>query len=71
MINGWPRVAVATYVLMAIIKKRLGLEHSLYTILQILSIAIFEKKPISQVFSEHENINEDAHEANQLLLFDL
>ena len=64
-------VAVATYVLVAIIKKRLGLDHSLYTILQILSIAVFEKKPISQVFSQNEYATEDEHEDNQLLLFDL
>ena len=64
-------VAVSVYVLVAIIKKRLGLSHSLYTILQVLSIAIFEKKPISQVFSEITDtpLEEDSH--NQLMLFDL
>jgi len=64
-------VAVSVYVLVAIIKKRLKLEHSLYTILQILSVAIFEKKPISQVFSELDNTLTEERDPNQLLLFDL
>ena len=42
--------AVATYVLIAIIKKELRLEHSLYGILQILSVSVFEKTPILQAF---------------------
>jgi len=64
-------VAVSAYVLVAILKKRLGLDHSLYTILQILSIAIFEKKPILQVFSELGNTTCEETTPNQLLLFDL
>ena len=43
-------IGVSVYVLIAIIKKRLGLEHSLYTILQILSLSLFEKKPILSLF---------------------
>ena len=45
-------IAVSTYVLVAIIKKRLCLNQSLYTILQILSVTLFEKTPISQAFSQ-------------------
>ena len=45
-------IAITVYVLVAIIKKRMKIEHSLYTILQILSVSIFEKMPISQAFTE-------------------
>jgi hypothetical protein len=64
-------IAVSVYVLIAIIKKRLGLGHSLYTILQILSVTIFEKRPILQVFSEHDDTSGDDPEYKQLELFDL
>jgi IS4 transposase len=64
-------IAVSVYVLVAIIKKRLRLDHSLYTILQILSISLFEKKPILQVFSEHKYSSPNNHTPNQLMLFDL
>jgi len=64
-------VAVSAYVLVATIKRRLGLRLSLYTILQILSITLFEKKPILQVFSEHDDEVTEEHEDNQLRLFDL
>jgi hypothetical protein len=64
-------IAVCIYVLVAIVKKRLGLEQSLYTILQILSVTIFEKTPILQAFSRGGyNINMD-EDTNQLDLFDL
>ena len=43
-------IGISVYVLIAIIKKRLGLKHSLYTILQILSLSLFEKKPIFSLF---------------------
>jgi hypothetical protein len=45
-------IAISTYVLVAIVRKRLNLPHSLYTILQILSITLFEKTPILQTFSQ-------------------
>jgi len=64
-------IAVSVYVLVAIIKKQLRLDHSLYTILQILSISLFEKKPILQVFSEHKCSSTDESESKQLILFDL
>ena len=63
-------IAVSVYVLVAIVRKRLGLEASLYQILQILSVAIFEKTPILQAWQasdSHENLPDDA---NQLILFD-
>jgi hypothetical protein len=44
--------AIAVYLLVAILKKRLHLEASLYTILQILSLTLFEKMPLSQALSQ-------------------
>jgi hypothetical protein len=64
-------IAVSVYVLVAIIKKRLGLDHSLYTILQILSITLFEKMPILQVFSEPIYQFPEGVAHKQLTLFDL
>jgi hypothetical protein len=64
-------VAISMYVLVAIIKKRLHLDLSLYTILQILSITVFEKRPLIQVLSNFDPGNQMNENANQLLLFDL
>jgi hypothetical protein len=64
-------IAVSVYVLVAIIKKRLYLEQSLYTILQILSVTIFDKTPILELFEQPENICQKHENSNQLLLFDL
>jgi IS4 transposase len=63
-------IAIAVYVLVAIIKKRLNLDHSLHSILQILSVSLFEKLPIQQLFSQpqYDQINYDS--LNQLILFD-
>lgn len=63
-------IAVSVYVLVAILKKQLGLEQSLYTILQILSLTLFEKTPILQVLSEANYKSEESDSTNQLLLFD-
>ena len=63
--------AISTYVLVAIIKKRLGIEHSLYTILQILSVAMFEKMPVVQALSAVSYTPTTDHNPNQLPLFDL
>ena len=52
-------IAVSVYVLVAIIKKRLGLEASLYTLLQIFSVTLFEKMPMSQAFPESTTTFED------------
>jgi len=62
-------IAVGVYVLIAIIKKKLGLPHSLYTILQILSLTLFEKMPISSLFSEVDDSMVMDASANQLELF--
>jgi len=62
-------IAVCVYVLVAIVKKRLGLDHSLYTILQILSVGLFEKTPILQAFSRSDFTNETHGCCNQLELF--
>ena len=63
--------AVCAYVLVAIVKKRLNLDLSLYTILQILSISLFEKRPILQAFSDPpRHIVEDI-DHNQLELFNI
>ncbi|MBU1128998.1 MAG: IS4 family transposase [Candidatus Omnitrophica bacterium] len=64
-------IAISIYVLIAIIKKQLKLKHSLYTILQILSVTIFEKTPILQVFATLDYKKEMVDSHNQLLLFDL
>jgi len=64
-------VAIAVYVLVAILKKRLHLDLSLYKILQILSITIFEKAPILQVLSNFDDNNQGPDLSNQLQLFDL
>jgi hypothetical protein len=64
-------IAVSVYVLVAILKKRLNLPHSLYTILQLLSVSLFEKTPILQAFSNIAEPAEIDHNANQLLLFEL
>jgi len=62
-------IAVSVYVLVAIIKKRLHLEASLYTILQIFSVTLFEKTPLLQVLTDF-SIDDSAHESdNQLTLF--
>ena len=62
-------IAVCVYVLVAILKKRLHLEASLYKILQVLSVTLFEKMPIDQVFAEnYENVSK-VEACNQLNLF--
>lgn len=63
-------IAVSVYVLIAIMKKRLKLEASLYSILQILSVTLFEKVPINQALSGIDPIAEMPVDANQLILFE-
>ena len=62
-------IAVSVYVLIAIIKKRLNSEHSLYTLLQKLSVCIFEKIPINQAFQEIELQKTEPVNSKQLILF--
>ena len=64
-------IAVAVFVLVAIVKKRLGLKHSLYTILQILSTTLFEKTPVPLVFQRYEQEISVINPSNQLMLFDI
>ena len=63
-------IAVSVYVLVAIMKKRLCIPASLYTILQILSVTIFEKIPIFQLLAERDYKTEAVPVCNQLKLFD-
>jgi hypothetical protein len=61
-------IAVGTYVLVAIIRKRLNLSLSLHTMLQILSVTPFEKQSLLQLLKEAENMESNANPANQLNL---
>ena len=63
--------AVATYVLIAIVKRELHLDSSLYTLLQIISVSVFEKTLLSQAFSGNLVFQEQFDVANQLNLFDI
>jgi hypothetical protein len=62
-------IAVSVYVLVAIVRKRLNLNLSLYTILQVLSITPFEKMPLHQAFSDAADLPDFPIDANQLQLF--
>ena len=62
--------AVSVYVLVAIVKKRLHLDASLYTLLQIFSVTLFEKIPLNKDFLDRANSSEDDVIYNQLNLFD-
>jgi hypothetical protein len=64
-------IAVSVYVLVAIVRKRLGLEASLYQILQILSVTLFEKTPILQVLQPPDSQDDLLTSTNQLILFPL
>jgi len=64
-------IAVSVYVLVAIIRKRLGLKVSLYQILQILSVTLFEKTPILQALQPSDSRDNLPDSANQLNLFAL
>lgn len=64
-------IAISTYLLVAILKKRLELEHSLYTILQILSVTLFEKVPVREALSASAHTPIIGDNRNQLLLFEL
>jgi hypothetical protein len=63
-------IAVSVYVLVAIVRKRLGLDASLYQILQIFSLTLFEKVPIFQVLQPSDLQKESYEDPNQLILFD-
>ena len=63
-------IAISIYVLVAIIKKRFNIEASLYTILQVLSVTLFERMPINQLLTDHDYKADDFVMDNQLELFD-
>jgi IS4 transposase len=65
--QGW--CAVATYVLIAILRKELQIEASMYTCLQILSVSVFEKTQLSCAFPSHESTSDQSDDAKQLILF--
>ncbi len=62
-------IAITVYVLVAIAKKRLNLDVSLYTMLQILSVSLFEKTPLFQLFSQIQQQETEDDSSNQLELF--
>jgi IS4 transposase len=62
-------IAVSVYVLVAIVKKRLALPATLYEILQILSLTLFEKTPVDSLFDDDASQKIPAADANQLNLF--
>jgi hypothetical protein len=64
------RIAVSIYVLVAIVRKRLGLEASLYQILQILSVTLFEKVSILQALEASDSQDNLVVDRNQWILFD-
>jgi hypothetical protein len=63
-------IAISVYVLVAIVKKRLHLKQSLYTILQILSISVFEKELLFQILTNYEHSGLLPEPDNQLNLFE-
>ena len=62
-------IAISVYVLVAIIKKHLNIEHSLSEILQILSLSLFENDPLPQLLREFDFKTADKQSYNQLNLF--
>ena len=62
-------IAVSVYVLVAIVKKRLNLDASLYTLLQVLSVTLFEKMPLQQAFPGSDSSSDSTILNNQLNLF--
>jgi len=62
--------AISVYVLVAILKKEQNLEMSLYTILQILSVSVFERTPINQLLTDFKEQENNLNHCNQLNLFD-
>jgi hypothetical protein len=63
-------IAVSVYVLVDIVKKRLNLDVSLYTLLQIFSLTLFEKIPIQQALRGSDYISDNVTPSNQLNLFE-
>lgn len=64
-------IAISVYVLIALVKKKLNLDITLYTFLQILSVSVFEQVDILQLVTNSAGTNHDTFTCNQLNLFDL
>ena len=62
-------IAVSVYVLIAIVRKRLNVSASLYELLQILSLTVFERVPLIQLFTQHDPAHDYINAQNQLNLF--
>jgi hypothetical protein len=62
-------IAVSVYLLVAIIRKRLNIQASLYTILQVLSVSIFERTMINLLLTFYDYITDQVDDDNQLNLF--
>ncbi|MFT4760096.1 MAG: hypothetical protein ACI9XO_002854, partial [Paraglaciecola sp.] len=60
-----------TYLIIAIFKKKMNLEQSLYEILQILSVSAFDKTPVNQLFMKNRLQKEENDAPKPLILFDL
>jgi IS4 transposase len=63
-------IAVSVYILIAIVKKRLSCSASLYEMLQILSLTMFERTPINQLLSQQPQASDERVSPNQLSLFE-
>jgi len=63
-------IAVCSYLLVAIVRKQLNLQVNLYTMLQVLSVSLFEKMPINQAFSLNNSFPAGSENPNQLRLLD-
>ena len=62
-------IAVSVYVLVAIVRKKLNIDASLYTLLQVLSLTLFEKMPLQQAFPADDYTSDNGSISNQLNLF--
>ncbi len=63
-------IAISVYFLVAVLKKRLDLDASLYTILQVLSVTTYEKIPLKQALTNAPPLTNSRQTDNQLILFD-
>ena len=63
-------IAICAYLLVAIMKKELHIDQTLYTILQVLSLSLFEKTPIMELFAKPMSTLESIESQKQLYLFD-
>lgn len=63
-------IAISVYVLVAIVKKRLGIKQSLYTLLQILNMTLFDKRRLDEIIQDSETIEQAMNNDSQMNLFD-